>query len=290
MAFSTNLLAVLMCAAVAACGDSGYTSVPPPPPNVQHLYVGDDNASGSLRAYTLPLTASSTPVATVPMNQPFTIGVNSSTLAVATLDGTLSFFTLPLTSASTAYASFAAGSDGTPLFVANGYLYQGGSNKINIYLPPFSNSSVSTSSVTTTGLSPGDLALDPAGNIYETSGGNTIGVVSGTTLGTTLTAAAGLGFRGLAASATQLFACTVSSSTSSVNIYALPLTASATPTATINFGTHSAEGCALDASGNLYVGTPDGFIYVFAPPFTSSSTPTVTLTTPAIIFGLTVGP
>jgi hypothetical protein len=29
-----------------------------------------------------------------------------------------------------------AGSDGTPLFLPDGSLYQGGSGKINVYMPP----------------------------------------------------------------------------------------------------------------------------------------------------------
>lgn len=92
-------------------------------------------------ANTVTWSSGNTAIATVPMNKAFTMGANSSTLAVATLDGTLSFFNLPITSPSTPYASFVAGSDGTPLWVSETSLYQGGSGKINI-------------------------ARDPAGNIY----------------------------------------------------------------------------------------------------------------------------
>jgi hypothetical protein len=289
MTASRNLLAAAACLAFAACSSSS-DDVSPPPPPTQHLYVGDDATTGSLRSYALPLTASSTAVAAVPMNKPFTIGVNSTTLAVATLGDVLSFFTLPLTSASAPFATFAAGSDGTPLFVASGNLYQGGSGMINVYTPPFTNASVPSSTITTVGLSPSDLAIDPAGNIYETTGGNTIGVVTGTTLTTTLTAPVGIAFRGLAASSTQLFACGFLGSSNNVYIYTLPLTASATPAVTINLASTGPEGCALDSSGNLYVGAIGGQILVFAPPFTASSTPMLTLTTTAIIFGIAVGP
>lgn len=281
-------LVVAACAALAACGDT-VTPVPPPPPT-QHLYVGDDAATGFLRSYALPLTANSVPVAAVAMNKPFTIGVNSTTLAVTTLSADMSFFTLPLTSTSVPYATFAAGSDGTPLFVGLGYLDQGGSRSINVYLPPFSNASVPGSSIATPGLDPDELAIDPAGNIYESSGANTIAVVSAGAVVATLTAAAGTEFRGMAASATQLFACGFTGQSYNMYVYALPLTASAVPVATINFGTDPAEGCALDASGNLYVGTIGGRIFVYAPPITSSSAPKVILSTTAIIFGLAVGP
>ena len=288
MSLSRKCLGLAACAILGACSSS--SNVSPPPPPVQHLYVGDDATTGSLRAYALPLTASSTPVASVPMDKPFMIGVNSTTLAVATLASNLFFFTLPLTSGSTPYASFAAGLDGTPLFVSSGALYQGGSGRINVYTPPFSNSSVPSSSITTAGLSPNNLAIDAGGNIYETSGGNTIGVVTGGALTTTLTAAVGTQFRGLAASAAQLFACGFNGQSDNVYIYALPLTATATPSVTINVGTNAPEGCALDANGYLYVGTPAGQILVFVPPFTSGSAPALTLSTPASIFGLAVGP
>jgi hypothetical protein len=257
-------------------------------PAPQYLYVGDDNATGSLRVYLLPLTANSTPVATVPMNKAFTMGANSTTLAVATLDGTLSFFNLPITSSSTPYASFAAGSDGTPLFFSETSLYQGGSGKINIYSAPFASSSVPSGSVTTAGLSPADLARDPAGNVYETGGDNTIGVVTGGTLTTTMTAVAGTAFRGMAASATQLFVAGFNGAANNLYIYALPLTAASTPAVTINLGsTIFPEGVALDANGNLYVGAFSQLL-VFAPPFGSSSVPMVNLTTTALIFGIAV--
>lgn len=146
-----------------------------------------------------------------------------------------------------------------------------------------------SSSITTLGLSPADLAIDANGNVYETGGGNTIGVVTGGVLTTTLTAPAGTQFRGLAASASQLFACEFLASSNNIYIYTLPLTAAATPAVTINLGTEGPEGCALDASGNLYVGAIGGHILVFSPPFSNSSVPTLTMTTPAIIFGIAIG-
>jgi hypothetical protein len=229
-------------------------------------------------------------MAAVPLAAPFTMGVNATTLAVALQTDSLDFFTLPLTSTSTPYARIAAASDGTPLFVLAGYVYQGGSGYINAYAPPFTNSSKPASVLPTTGLSPNDLAADSSGNMYEVTGGNTIGVVTGSGVVTTLTAATGTQFRGIATTATQLLACGFNGLSENVYVYALPLTAAATPTATISIGTGSPEGCAVDSSGKLYVGTTSGSISVFAPPFSNTSTPSLTLTTGAVIFGMTVGP
>ncbi|MGH7523903.1 MAG: hypothetical protein ACREK8_06325, partial [Gemmatimonadales bacterium] len=125
--------------------------------------------------------------------------------------------------------------------------------------------------------------------LYLGTGANVIGVVSGSTLTTVLTASPAMSFRGMAATATRLFACGFDGVANDVFIYELPLTSTATPITTIDLGDATPEACVLDASGNLYVGSPDGRIFVFAPPFSSTSVPTVTLATPAVIFGMAIG-
>ena len=65
-------------AAVAACSGNSADITSPP----ERLYVGDDGLPAFLRVYTLPLSASSTPVLTLPMDKPFLLGVSSNTLAV----------------------------------------------------------------------------------------------------------------------------------------------------------------------------------------------------------------
>lgn len=114
---------LVLLATLVACSSSSTTGNNPPPP--QHLYVGDDAATGSLRVYALPLTATSAPVASVPMNKAFTMGLNTTTLAVTDLSSNLYFFSLPIASSSTPYATFAAGSDGTPLFLGSGLALSG---------------------------------------------------------------------------------------------------------------------------------------------------------------------
>jgi sugar lactone lactonase YvrE len=94
----------------------------------------------------------------------------------------------------------------------------------------------------------------------------------------------------MAVSTTQLFVCNVSNPTGSVDVYTLPLTNSSAPAFTITTGVNGAEGCALDASGNLYVANINNTtVTVYAPPFSAASAPTVTLAGFAG-FQLTVGP
>ena len=279
-----SLAAIAACAAVAAC--SGNSDITTPP---EHLYVGDDGLPAFLRVYALPLSATSTPILTLPMDKPFLLGVSSNTLAVTGLTGNVRLLSLPVTSSSSPFAVISSESNGTPVF-SHGLLYQGGSSSINVYTPPFSNSTVPSSSISTLGLTPSDLTVDPNGNLYLTTGDNTIGVVTGATLTTILTAPASMTFRGMAATATRLFACGFNGPANDVFVYALPLTATATPAITIDLGDTAPESCVLDSSGNLYVGTPDGKIFVFAPPFSSGSAPVLTLATPAIVFGMAIGP
>jgi hypothetical protein len=223
------------------------------------------------------------------MDKPFLLGVSSNTLAVTGLTGNVRLFGLPVTSFSSTFATISSESNGTPVF-SHGLLYQGGSSSINVYTPPFSNSSVPSSSITTLGLTPSDLTVDPNGNLYLTTGDNTIGVVTGTTLTTVLVAAPAMAFRGMAASATRLYACGFNGLANDVFIYALPLTATSMPAITLDLGDAAPESCVLDSSGRLYVGSPDGRIFVFAPPFSSASAPVLTLATPAVVFGMAIGP
>ncbi len=182
------LTAALLC--VAACSSSGNTIVspPPPPPSTppppppaatHHLYVGQDNLPGSILAYTLPITASSTPVATAAHDANVALAVNATTLAVTRLtDYSVGFYTLPLTSASTPYATLSLGRTGTPIFLPSGALYLGVQDSITVYTPPFASTSVPVSKLKT-GFSGNRFTIDPSGNVYQTSGGtNVVGVIT----------------------------------------------------------------------------------------------------------------
>jgi hypothetical protein len=286
---------------VAACSSSSNTVTPPPPPPAppppppppptQHLYVGQDDVPGSILVYTLPITSSSTPVATVRHDATIALAVNSTTLAATRLtDYTVGFYALPITSASTPYATLSLGLLGTPVFLPSGALYLGIGDTINVYTPPFTSASTPSSRFGT-GLSGGRFALDPSGNVYETNGGsNTIGVITNGAVTTRLTSAAGIIFRGLAANATQLMACEESGGLSThVYIYNLPLTANATPATIMNINVSDPADCALDSSGNLYIAGAGGVIE-YSPPFTTTSTRAVTLTVQGSAGAIAIGP
>jgi hypothetical protein len=295
MTFRSFSVAVAAGLILAACSNSDTTTAPPPapppppPPAAQHLYLGQDDVPGKILVYDLPLSASSTPAVSVPYNANVSLSVNSTTLAANRIsDYTVSLFRLPLTSASVPYATLPVGLLETPLLLPGGALDLAGPDTIHVYSTPFTSASTSSSLILTPLLSAHTLAVDPSGKIYAANA-NRIEVISGGAVTTTFSAPAGTAFDALAASATQLFACEGTGFASHVYIYPLPLTTTATPTVTMNSGTIGANGCALDASGNLYI-TWGPTLVVFAPPFTSSSTAKLSLSINGGASGIAIGP
>ncbi len=284
---------------LAACSSSTSTTNPPPPPPAppppppppvtQHLYVGQDDIPGSILVYNLPLTTTSVPVDTVPYNADVNLGINATTLVANRIsDYTVSFFHLPLTSASVPYATLPVGLLETPLLLPGGSLYLAAPDTINVYSAPFSSGSTPSSRIGMHNFTAHAMTVDPNGSIYAADA-TEIDVITGGSVVTTLTAAPGTEFDALAASATQLFACEGTGFASHVFVYALPLTATSTPTVPRNSGTVGASGCALDASGNLYI-TWGPTVVVFTPPFTSGSTPALNLSVSGGGSGIAIGP
>src|SRR5579864_5875182 len=205
------LLFVLALAAGCNGTALNYGSTPATPTPVQHLYVADGVTGAPLRQYALPLTASSTPTALL-ANAPRSIGVaaNASVVADAAVGGPIRIFTQPVSSSSDVAASFGAFNT-FPAFGAAGQLYDGTGFVLNVYTPPFSNASAPSSTITyPIGVS--SVAVDTNGNVYVNNGSTGISVAtSGGTVTATATVA-GRGYRGMAASATQLFVCDISAS------------------------------------------------------------------------------
>lgn len=278
---------------LAACSSSTATTnpppPPPPPPPTQHLYIGQDDIPGKILVYDLPLTASSTPVVTLPYDADVSLSVNATTLAANKIsDYTVSLFRLPLTSASVPYATLPVGWLETPLLLPSGPLYLAIADTIHVYSSPFTSASTPSSRVVTPNLTAHSLAIDPNGTVYAASA-DRIDVITGGSVTMTLAAAAGTEFDAISASATQLFACEGTGFASHVFVYSLPLATTATPTVIMNSGTVGANGCALDASGHLYI-TWGPTIVVFTPPFTSASTPTLSLSLNGGGSGIAIGP
>ena len=268
----------------------------------QALYVGNNNASGAVLQYSLPLNASSTPNFTLPTETGvISVGVDASgNLAVGNLAGATQFFTTPISAASVPSATF---SNPAPAigsyqiaFTNAGDMWVAGTTRVNLFTHPFSNASTPSTFVTMGGLF-GALgtALDNAQNLYVTNATASSNLLvyappyTGAPIATPIVP--GASYRKLATTATQLFVAVAGPGTGRVDVYNLPITAASAPAFSISAGTNLPEAVAFDAVGNLYVGNlGNSTVSVYNPPFTSGSAPSVTVTVSGFsIFGIAIG-
>ena len=282
----------------------------------QHLYVGNNNAPGTVQAYTLPITSSSTATFSFASNNVVAIEIDSNGNAVVADNvGTLRFFAAPLSAASVPTATFTDASgavgNGSISFMSTGDIWVGnGANRVNRFNAPFSNASTPAAFVTDASLTSAiGTALDASQNLYVSTrfAGTAITCSSGaTTCGNLLVYAPPYtgapiitplvpltSYRKMAGSGSVLFVCSILG-TGRVDAYNLPLTSASVPAFAITTGINVPEAIAFDASGNMYVGNfGNPTITEYSPPFSAASAPVVTLTVgdPASfsIFGMTVG-
>ena len=311
-------VAITIAAAAAVTGCNGGTASPPPfftgitvtpsptpTPGPQHLYVGNDNASGEVFQYTLPITAASTSNFTITAPAPgnvFGLGLDATgNLAVGLNNGTLQFYNAPLSGASVPAATFSnagAGGTGQITFTPAGDFFVGGT-QVNTFTHPFSNASTPSSSISNPAISYAIAALlDAAQNLYVVdegsgTGGKLLVYAPPYTGAPTITAiVAGTNYRKAAISATQLFVTSVGG-LQRVDVYNLPITAASVPAFSITNGANNPETATVDAAGNLYVGNLGNHtVTVYAPPFSAASAPTVTLTVGGAgfaIFAIAIG-
>ncbi|HSY48702.1 MAG TPA: hypothetical protein VLC46_07825 [Thermoanaerobaculia bacterium] len=272
------------------------------------LYVGNDQPSGGVLQFTLPISASSTPNFKIGASSVIALGFDAKgDLAVGALGGGLTFFPAPLSGSSTPSATFTNGVSsnvGAIAFTAAGDFFATSfGNSVNLFTHPFSNASTPSLAITNANLnSAAGLAVDAAQNLYVAntggSGANTFGdilVYAPPYTGTPIITgpAIGANYRKMVMSGTQLFVTSVASP-GRIDVYTLPITGSNLPAFSITSGTNLPEAVALDAVGNLHVGNlGSSTITVYSPPFSASSTPAITLTpgpAPFSIFSLAIGP
>jgi hypothetical protein len=308
MHFLARLLAIRLLPAVlivclVACGGHSNPTTPP-----QHLYVGNDKASGQILQYALPITSTSTPTLTVTTTAG-TVNVvalaldSAGNLASGDNAGHLAIFSAPITSSSTASAAFNNGSatnDGQLVFNNTGDLFVPTvSTKVNLFNHPLSSASTVSQAITDASLSSAiGAALDSGGNLIVSSTGGSGGnlAVFGppyTGAPTVTPAVAGTAYRKVALNSAQVFVCSVDTGTGRIDVYNLPLTAASAPAFSMT-NVNIPEAVTFDSSGNLYVGNlGDATIRVFTPPFAASSAPSVTLTVGApasfAVFGIAIG-
>jgi hypothetical protein len=279
------LLSLALAGTLAACnGSTPFIQGTAAP---QHLYIA---RGSSISVLSLPLTSASTATATFAATGASFVAANSTYVVAANNSNQVLVFAQPVTSASVAAATFTASNFGHLAFKSSGVLVEGEfPGGVSLFTPPFTNATTASSTIATVGGAFG-IAIDSSDNIYTNNEASAIYFISGGVVTTTVAGPAGKFYRGMAVSTTQLFVCNVSNPTGSVDVYTLPLTNSSAPAFTITTGVNGAEGCALDASGNLYVANINNTtVTVYAPPFSAASAPTVTLAGFAG-FQLTVGP
>jgi hypothetical protein len=290
------LFAIVFIVCLSACGSGSSDNQPL---QQQHLYVGNDNSAGHILQYTLPITAASTPVATIAADNVTCLAVDDAgNLAAGDYAGHLWIFNAPLTSASTASATFNNGSaagNGQILFNSAGDLFASTEDtSVNLFTPPLSSASTVSQSITAAGITYAiGAVLDASGNLIVGSDANLYVFAPTFTAAPTVTpTVTGASYRKIAISNSQLFVARVDG-TGGIDVYNLPLTSASVPLFTMT-NVNIPEAVAFDNGGNLYVGNVgDATIRVFSPPFAATSTPSVTLTVgnPANfgLFGIAIG-
>ncbi len=263
---------------------------------VPTLFVGNDGGVGTINAYTLPITAASVPAYTLtPGSSTVSIGVDAAgDLLAGSLGGALTYFPSPLaTTPSAGFANAGSTSSGQIVFGPGGaWVGDVALGPINRFAPPFTNASVPAQTLTPPGTSIG-LIFDAASNLYVADS-NSISVYPPPYTGApavTTAAVAGLSYRKMAISGSQLFVPTIAPGNGAVEVYNLPLTAASVPAFQIATGTFFPEAIAFDAGGNMYVGNlGNSTVTVYGAPFSAGSAPTTTLTVPGFaIFSLAIG-
>jgi streptogramin lyase len=239
------LLSLAISALPMIAGCSSASTAPPPTPAPQRLYVSNDGGSGLVQIFVQPLSGASTPV-------------------VSFQDGI-------------------AGDVDDIAFDTSGRLYVGNffSDRVDVFAPPFTNTSTSTFSVPAVNGVEG-VDTDAAGNLYVASrGGPTVTIfnapLSGTstanvTITTGLTQPIGLKLDGTG----KLYV--ADSGANYVAIYSPPFTNTSAPSVTVPVT--NAWGISLDSTGNLWAVSRSLMqVQKFTPPFTNTSTPVLTIST-----------
>jgi len=299
-------IAVALAALLAGCNSSSTSTTPPPVVIVQHLYVGNNITPGTVQAYTLPITSTSTPAFSFASNNVVAVGLDANNNAlVADNAGHLQFFTAPLSAASTPAATFnngSAGNNGQIVFNLGGQAFVASvSTTVNLFTPPFTNASTPSTVVSGGLVNAIGAVLDNLGNLYVGNAGTGGGTGSdievfaapytGAPAVTTPNVAA-TAYRKMAGSGSTLYICSVAGATGRIDAYGLPLTNTSAPAFAITTGVNLPETIAFDANGNMYVGNlGNSTITVYSPPFSAASAPSVTLTIPGTfnIFGMAIG-
>lgn len=312
--FGFALTFVIVSMQLASCtgGSSshgGYGPVPGPPAGSSHMYVSSIfSANGNIFVYTLPVTSSSTPSATVTtISSPMELYIDKAgRMLVPFLGSNLIWaFNLPLTSAST--PSMIIQTIGqNPMGVtedSNGDVFAALSNSnccIDVFPAPVSSGQTATTEVTWNSVSPHGLsfanaiATDSSNNLYVQSQTSIIQLQPPLTAASTpavnVPAPLGIRYDIILDGSNNVYALN-GSSQGAVDVYHQPFTNASTPAFSIKLaGVAYIEGEAFDPSGNLWLTEPGNNVWEIPAPITSSSVPQKILTNVPGPYGIAFGP
>jgi hypothetical protein len=292
---------VLICMATIAAFSGCNSNTPPPFLAPQHLYVTDQT---HVFIYSLPVTAASTPVVTLPVAGAATMTFDASgRLFVDNQAALIRVFAQPITSSSTPLFTITATFGVKDMVIdAGGRLYaieaQTATCCVEVFNPPFSGSSTSAFSLAnTTSGSPWGGALDGAGDLFlaDTTGVSEYAapISSGSAPAHTFGSITNNNNFGIAANAAGDLFVANGAVNGSVDFYNAPYTNASTKAfafVVTSSTTNSVTYLALDRFGNLYAANgADGLVDVFARPFSVTSTPVVKLPV-TNVYGVAIGP
>ncbi len=323
------LLFATAAALICGCRSSGSAFNPPGghagSGSTKHMYISESTTSGAVLVYDMPVTSSSTPVATLPLDYPDELFVDKQgrlfvPISGGTDEGIVQVYKTPLTSSSTpAFSLTVCDQDCYPEAVAedsNGNVYVSlpygepvcclaafSAASIGSGTSVSSPSVIAPSNGTTFGY-PFGLAIDSGNNLFaadtEAAGGSLLQFstpLSATSTPTeTVTGSTGYEYGVLVDSSNHIY---VSNFTAcgSVSVFDEPVTSSSTPAFTIAIypgaecGTnHSVVGMAFDGSGDLWVTTFQNEVWEVPAPITASSTPQKVLSGLSSVWGIAFGP
>jgi hypothetical protein len=272
--------------------NSTSTSNPPPP---QRLYVSDD-LLGHIFIYTLPASASSTPIATIA-----NAGAGAMTfdamgrLFVRHAATSVDVFTPPLTSSSTPAFSLTFGTTVRDVaFDAGGNLFaiESVCSCIEVMNAPITSSSTVAYSFPS-GASTGPFGdgFDPSGNLFV-AGGNVVEFSPPFSSGSTPHFTFGTIFTNRSANADSAGNIYISDGPADgkIDVYTPPFSNASTPSFAITASAGRIGYTAFDRAGRLYVpAIVDNKVYVFSPPFGGSSTASFSVPVTGA-FAVAVGP
>jgi len=279
-----------------------------PVPSAQHLYMIPGTGNSSIVAeYALPLTPNSTPIVSVPvpaMASDSEVGpglaVNAKHVIYTDVSHDAYYvFDQPLSASSKPSAIFCDGFCGNDhpnspsimTLALSPFDFLAGTDSggpiasqfVRFFNGPFASTKGSTPPLLALPSSGSGLAYDAAGNLYAGGGSSPYGGDLEVYAGNMQLAhikmpifviSVAVNANELAVSGSGTNPCS-----GVVLIYALPLTSSSTPFATITNGVASTCGAyvALDAAGNLYANGTAAGLSVYTPPLSNSSSPSVSL-------------